>query len=140
LTITASDEHGLPTAPDDEVILGLIQLSKLQHFADRKVHFTRYQLLQLLDWRDESKSYARLETSLNRWAGVTLYYQNAWWSKDEQCWVDEKFHILDNVTLYGLDRLKRSRQAARQPMLPLSSFRWNEVIFRSFQVGNLKSI
>lgn len=40
--------NGLPTARDDEVILGLLQLSKLEHFADRKVHFSRYQLLQLL--------------------------------------------------------------------------------------------
>src|ERR1700722_10942401 len=34
-TITASDQFGLPTATDDEVILGLIQLSKMQNFADR---------------------------------------------------------------------------------------------------------
>ena len=29
LIITASDEYGLPTALDEEVILGLVQLSKL---------------------------------------------------------------------------------------------------------------
>src|SRR5438093_6922576 len=65
LTITGSDEFGLPTALDDEVLLGLIQLSKLQDFADRMVHFTRYQLLRLLSWRDESKNYGRVEKSLN---------------------------------------------------------------------------
>src|SRR2546426_799091 len=37
LTITASDEYGLPTARDDEVLLGLVQLSKLNDFADRRV-------------------------------------------------------------------------------------------------------
>src|ERR1700677_4421373 len=70
LTITASDHYGLPTAADDEVILGLLQLSKTQDFADRKVSFTRYQLIQLLGWGDEGKSYERLEKSLNRWVGV----------------------------------------------------------------------
>ena len=30
LLITASDEYGLPTAKDDEVILGLIQLTRLR--------------------------------------------------------------------------------------------------------------
>jgi hypothetical protein len=60
-------------ALDDEVILGLIQLSKLQSFSNRKVNFTRYQLIKLLGWRDESKSYDRIEKSLNRWVGVTLY-------------------------------------------------------------------
>jgi len=51
------------------VLLGLVQLSKLHQFADRKVPFTRYQLVQLLGWRDDGKSYERLEQSLNRWTG-----------------------------------------------------------------------
>jgi len=140
LTITASDNYGLPTAHDDEVILGLVQLSKLKQFADRRVHFTRYQLIRLLGWRDEGKSYERLEKSLNRWVGVTLYYKNAWWSKEDKCWVDEKFHILDNVTFYDKERARNRSHSNQQPQLPLSSFTWNDVIFRSFKAGNLKSI
>src|SRR5215831_15791726 len=50
LTITASDKYGLPTATDDEVILGLIQLSGKSDFANRRVFFTRYELLKLLNW------------------------------------------------------------------------------------------
>src|ERR1043166_9719462 len=50
LTITASDKYGLPTAMDDEVILGLIQLTGKSDFSDRKVYFTRYELLKLLGW------------------------------------------------------------------------------------------
>lgn len=136
LTITGSDAYGLPTALDDEVLLGLIQLSRLGQFADRTVRFTRYQLIQLLGWRHESKSYERIEASLNRWTGVTLYYQRAWWNKAKGCWVDEKFHVLDNVRLFrreeaGMDAEDES---------PGSVFVWNDVIFRSFQAGNLKSI
>ena len=140
LTITGSDEHGLPTAHDDEVLLGLIQLTKLQNFSDHRVNFTRYRLIQVLGWRNESKTYERLERSLNRWMGVTLYYKNAWWSREEQCWVDEKFHVLDNVTLYDRDTALRRREISRQSQLPLSSFVWNDVLFRSFAAGNLKSI
>jgi plasmid replication initiation protein len=99
LTITGADAYGLPTALDDEVLLGLIQLSKQQNFAERRVAFTRYHLLQLLGWRNESKSYERLEASLHRWTGVTLSYRNAWWNKARGCWVDETFHVLDNVRL-----------------------------------------
>jgi hypothetical protein len=138
LTITASAQHGLPTALDDEVILGLIQLSKLQGFTDRKIYFSRYQLLRLLDWADDGQSYERLEKSLNRWVGVTLYYKNAWWNKEQQCWADEKFHILDNVTLY--DRDKGRRKGAKPTPLPASNFVWNEVMFRSFRAGNLKGL
>jgi Replication initiator protein A len=136
LVITASDEYGLPTAHDDEVILGLINLSKLNNFGNRVVHFSRYELLKLLGWSDESKSYKRLETSLKRWLGVTLYYKNAWWDKERQSWVDENFHLLDNVTLYD----RESRGAHAQGALPLSFFTWNDVVFRSFSNGNLKSL
>ena len=139
LTITASDEYGLPTALDDEVILGLVQLSKLQNFAEREVSFTRYQLIQLLGWRDDSQSYERIEKSLNRWVGVTLYYKNAWWDKENKSWVDEKFHIIDNVTLYDREQAKH-RKRAGQTALPLSQFTWNKVLFRSFEAGNLKSL
>ena len=140
LTITASHQYGLPTALDDEVILGLIQISKLRNFADRKVNFSRYQLIRILNWRDESKSYERIEKSLNRWVGVTLYYKNAWWSREHQCWVDEKFHLLENVTLFDRERGHKLPSSIHQESLPLSSFVWNEVILRSFHTGNLKSI
>jgi plasmid replication initiation protein len=82
LTITASDKYGLPTAMDDEVILGLIQLTGRSGFADRRVYFTRYELLKLLNWTDDTRNYKRLEQSLNRWLGVTLYYDKSWWSKE----------------------------------------------------------
>ena len=136
LTITGSDAYGLPTALDDEVLLGLIQISKLNQFADRIVRFTRYQLIQLLGWRNESKSYERLEASLNRWTGVTLYYKNAWWDKQRQCWVDEKFHVLDNTRLF--QRENPGGGVAEDSNS--SVFIWNEVIFQSFQAGNLKGI
>src|SRR5689334_17539329 len=48
LTITGSDEYGLPTHMDDQVILGLIQLTAKQGFAERKVHFSRRELIREL--------------------------------------------------------------------------------------------
>lgn len=136
LTISASEKYGLPTALDDEVILGLIQLTKEHRFAERQVSFSRYQLLALLGWRDEGRSYHRLETSLRRWLGVTLYYDKAWWDKASQSWVDESFHFLDQVTIR-----RRDQAGVRQGKpVGLSSFTWNDVIFRSFQAGNVKQL
>jgi hypothetical protein len=139
LTVTGSDVYGLPTALDDEVLLGLIQLTRQRGFADRKVPFTRHELLRLLDWRDDSKNYRRLESSLNRWTGVTLYYQKAWWNRARKCWVDESFHVLDNVWLCHRGEPPPDTGLA-EAGAPTSAFVWNEVIFRSFQAGNLKSI
>lgn len=141
LTVSASEMFGLPTALDDEVLLGLVQLSHARKFQDKKVYFTRYQLIRLLDWRDETKSYERISESLGRWLGVTLYYDKAWWSKEENCWVDEKFHILDNVTI--LDRERRNsriRLAEDDPTAGQSSFVWNDVVFSSFRSGYIKQL
>ena len=128
LTISASDRFGLPTAMDQEVIVGLIQLTSQDGFQSRSVPFSRYRLIRLLDWRDEGRSYERITTSLNRWAGVTLYFENAWWNKERSRWVSETFHIIERVTGHV------GRESDE------SSFTWNEVIFDSFQSGNLKQL
>lgn len=136
LCITAADKYGLPTALDDEVVLGLVQLTARTDFENRQVYFTRYELLRLLGWSDDSRNYARLEQSLKRWLGVTLYYENSWWSLEDRSWVNEGFHILDYVQILDRERraLSRGEQAGK------SLFVWNEVVFRSFKAGYLKRI
>ncbi len=145
LTIMAPSKHGLPAAVDDEVIVGLIQLTKRRNnFTDPKVSFSRYELIELLGWPQTGPSYRRVEEALHRWVGVVLMYENAWWDNAAKSWVDENFHILENVSLYDRERRKpapgkRKKGGGADPQ-PLSSFRWNEVIFRSFQSGNLKQL
>ncbi len=139
LTITASDKYGLPTAMDDEVILGLIQLTGKSDFKDRRVYFTRYELLKLLNWSDTTRNYQRLEQSLNRWLGVTLYYEKAWWSKEEQSWVSEGFHILDHVQILDQERQRRSAKRNADEA-GKSSFVWNDIVFNSFKAGYIKQI
>ena len=152
LTIMGTHKHGLPTSLDDEVLVGLIQLTKRRsNFTDPRVQFSRYELIELLGWPQSGQSYKRIEEALHRWVGVLLMYENAWWDNAAKSWVDENFHVLDNVTLYDRERRRtrpKSRadkagagRADRAPApLPLSSFRWNEVIFQSFQSGNLKQL
>jgi hypothetical protein len=153
LTIMGTHKHGLPTSLDDEVLVGLIQLTKRRsNFTDPRVQFSRYELIELLGWPQSGQSYRRIEEALHRWVGVVLMYENAWWDNQARSWVDEQFHVLDNVTLYDRERWRtgarsgksgkgeRSGSKSDKPPLPLSSFRWNEVIFRSFQSGNLKQL
>lgn len=141
LTVSADETYGLPTPLDDDVIVGLIQLTKAaNNFTDRTVSFSRYQLIELLGWPYSGQSFRRLDESLNRWLGVTLRYENAWWDKSAQSWVSEGFHMLDNLTLYHQDTIRRMRKAGRQTPLPFSSFSWNKVVFRSFQAENLKRL
>jgi hypothetical protein len=132
LTITASDQYGLPTAPDDEILLGLLQLSRIQNFEARTVSFTPYQLLRVLGWSINTNNYRRLKESINRWLGVTLYYENAWRDKKTGQWIDASFHFLEQVEFY-----KPGQESKLSPD-GLSVFRWNDLVFRNFQEGNLK--
>lgn len=156
LTIMGTPKHGLPTSLDDEVLVGLIQLTKRRsNFADARVTFSRYELIELLGWPQSGHSYRRIEEALHRWVGVVLMYENAWWDNHAKSWVDESFHVLDNVTLYDRERRRPAKPAkgikaaapkrakkvgAEGDPTPLSSFKWNEVILRSFQSGNLKGL
>jgi hypothetical protein len=135
LVITASDKYGLPTPKDDEVIVGLLQLTKeANNFTDRTVAFSRSELIERLQWPDTGQSFRRIAESFDRWTSVYLNYEKAWWDHEHRSWVDEKFHIIDRVSLYDRDR------QIKQGSLKLSSFTWSDVLFRSFQSGYLKRI
>jgi len=142
LSISGHGKLGLPAALDDQVIVGLIQLTKRQNnFTNSRVYFSRYELIEMLGWPQDGHSYRRIEEALNRWVGVVLSYENAWWDNSEKSWVDETFHIIDNVTLYDREKaMNKARSAKSKPPKPLSSFKWNDVMFRSFQSGNLKQL
>ena len=117
LTIMGTHKHGLPTAMDDEVMVGLIQLTKRRNnFNDPKVTFSRYELIELLGWPRTGQSYRRIEEALHRWVGIVLMYENAWWDNQAKSWVDENFHVLDNVTLY--DRERRRPPPVREDGAP----------------------
>ena len=115
LTIMGTHKHGLPTSLDDEVLVGLIQLTKRRsNFTDARVQFSRYELIELLGWPQSGQSYRRIEEALHRWVGVVLMYENAWWDNAAKSWVDEQFHVLDNVTLYDRERWRTSARSARR--------------------------
>jgi len=139
LTITGSDAYGLPTAPDADVIVALLHLTKVQNdFTSPSVTFTRYELLRLLGWTGKGRDYQRLEDSLKRWVGVTLFYDGSWWDNSIKCRVDASFHILDSVMVY--DQETRRTLHARQQPLPLSSFTWGKAFFASCQADNIKRL
>jgi hypothetical protein len=135
LTITAPEEYGLPTAVDDDVILALIQLTKLaNNFAHREVEFNRSELIRMLGWPDSGFSYKRLAMSLKRWLSVSLVYDNAWWDRQQRTWTTRGFHILDNF------EINNARALDGQGELVPCRVTWNKVVFDSFAAGYLKTI
>ena len=144
LSISGSDLLGLPNAYDDEVILGLIQMTKrYNNFESPTVHFSRYDLIKVLGWPNNGQSFRRIEEALDRWVGVTLYLKKAWRDKDAQKWISDTFHILEHVRLVDRIDIKQSRaQRSEDAQMEfcLSSFTWNRVIFNNLRSGNLKLI
>ena len=130
LTVSGSDDYGLPTAADSDVIVGLIQLTKMRNdFTNPTVTFTRYELLRLLGWPDRGHYYQRLGESLHCWVGVTLRYNGCWWDNKRKRRVSASFHILDEVILPD----------ENDPGIE-SSFTWGKKFFKSCRDGNLKRL
>jgi Replication initiator protein A len=135
LTITAPVEYGLPRGIDEDVIVALVQLTKLKNnFLSRKVRFTRTELIELLGWPYNGKSYERLTEALYRWTAATLAYENAWWVKEEKRWTSKIFHIIDDC------EINDSRSTNSQHELLSSEIAWNETVFNSFVSGNLRDL
>jgi hypothetical protein len=139
LTITGSDIFGLPTPLDTDVIVALLYLTKTKNnFTNPTVEFTRYEILNILGMHDKGQAYKRLEESLRRWVGVTLYYQGNWWDNSLKCRVDASFHILDDVTIFDRDARKTLR--ARATTLPPCTFTWGRKFFESCRADNIKRL
>lgn len=127
--ITGADKFGLPTASDDEVLLGLLKLSVDSGLNSRKVVFTRYELMKILHWSTEGRNYSRLQKSLDRLSGVRIKAKNGFYDNDAKAHCTKNFGIIDEYEINdGRDE--------RKP----SFFTWSEVLFNSFQVGFIKKL
>jgi hypothetical protein len=128
--ITGADKFGLPTSSDDEVLLGLLKLSVDAGLSDRKVYFTRYELLRVLQWSTEGRSYGRLQKALDRLSGVRIKASNAFYDNDSKRYNTRNFGLIDEYEI----------SSHRGGDLPNSYFVWSDVLFNSFKVGFIKRL
>ena len=126
--ITGADKFGLPTSSDDEVLLGLLKLTADEGLQSRKVHFTRYELLRILRWSTEGRSYTRLQNALDRLSGVRIKATNAFYDNETKLHSTRNFGIID---AYEINDGRDTHP---------SFFTWSEVLFKSFQVGFIKKL
>lgn len=129
-TITAADKFGLPTASDDDVVLGLIKLSMAEHFKSPKVYFSRYELLKILNWSTEGRNYTRLSKALDRLSGVRIRAENSFYDNSSKTNTTRNFGIIDAY------EIKNGRGVAGKQ----SFFIWSEVLFNSFKAGYIKKL
>lgn len=128
LRISADPDRGLPTAFDDDVILGLLQLTAKDKFKSRKIQFSIYELNRAMGNKTSSGTrFARIKESLMKWTRVNLSYEKGWYIHKSDSYKSEHFHIIDNF---------------REPQNENGKFEiiWNFVPFASFVAGNLYTI
>ncbi len=140
MVVTGSAAFGLPRPIDDQVLIGMKSLSHEAGYASRTVEFSRYHLCRIIGWNADGRAYRRLEASLDRIAGTTLKFRDAWWDKGEQEWKSRTFHLIEEVDLCSRDRLDRRRASTGKAEQQLCSFVWSEVIWKSFQDGFIKTL
>lgn len=126
--ITAADKFGLPTSSDDEVLLGLLKLTVDSGFNERKIFFSRYELLKILRWTTEGRSYQRLQRALDRLSGVRIKATNAFYDNET------KAHSTRNFGLVDAYEINDGRGVGSKP----SFFVWSDALFRSFKAGFIK--
>lgn len=133
--ITGADKFGLPTSTDDDVVLGLMRLTMDQGFRERKVYFTRYELLKTLRWSTEGRSYSRLVKSLDRLSGVRIRSANSFYDNVSKTYQTCNFGIID---AYEINDHRTAKSDDGDP--PKSFFIWSEMLFDSFRAGFIKKL
>ncbi len=133
--VTGSEKYGLPIASDDEVVIGLLQITKRKDtsFLSREISITRYELCREMGWGIDHHNYDRIKEAFDRLVGVTIYTDKFWDARGKK-YVPASFHILDNYYLYDQRWVHRKQQLT----LDLSRILWNEILLQSFQRGGLK--
>ncbi|MBI4531635.1 MAG: replication initiator protein A [Candidatus Latescibacteria bacterium] len=129
---------GLPTFQSEEVYIAMMEVSNRQGFQSRRVHTTRYELLQIMRWPDTGRYYQKLQEAMDQLLAVTIR-TNAFWDHRVKQYVELGFGIIDDY--YFLEGEQRGRKRRDgQLCFPLSYFNWNEVIFESFRSGYIKTL
>jgi hypothetical protein len=140
LIMTGSDKWGLPRPIDDQVLLGMKKLTHDAGFVSPKVVFSRYQLCRAIDWAADGRAYKRIELSLDRIAGTTFKFKDAWWDNGEKAYKSKTFHLITDVEICSRDQLDRSRIVTGRTEQQLCCFTWTDVIWKSFQDGFIRTL
>ena len=141
LTISGSAEFGMPTTWAEDVYIAAQELTYRNDFTNREVHATKQDFLELMGWHDNGQYRRRLVTSFSELTGVTIY-TNGFWNHAEKKHLkaaERGFGIIDDFTFYDDEEHKRKGRGD-QLALPLSYFRWNQVVFDSFRAGYIRRL
>lgn len=135
--VTGGDKYGLPLAVDEDVYIALMQLYEETDFKEKRVFFSRYQILSMIGKETSKKGYDRIEGALNRLVSVTIVSKNAFWDNNAKRYVSKIFHLFESADLY---EEMPGRKKSDQQALPLSNVVMSEFLFDSIKAGYIKNL
>lgn len=135
--VTGDPQLGLPTARDEQLYLVLMELTHEAGLKSPIVHFTRHDLISRLGWSHCQRDYDTLRDGFTRLKAVTITSQNAFWDARSRSFRITGDGLIDS---FNILQEELGRKSARQSPVPQSFFKWNDLMFDSFQAGYLKSL
>lgn len=137
--VSGDSELGLPTASDERVYIVLMALTREAGFESQTISFIRSDVLKHLGWPNNNQSYEMLKGAFARLKGVSIRAQNAFWNPAAKSFSTVGFNMIDSYELFHeTPGVKPDPSKGRRE--PRSWFKWSDVMFESFQNGNIRSV
>ena len=134
LTRRTSSKYGFPTPLDEEVLIGLLTLTRQKNnFTSAHVKFRNRELYDLMGWHNNGRAKHRLSKALDRLKGLNLKYENSWTSGDNKFEKEFSTGLLDSYELV-------TRNDSASDANTESSVRWAAEVFADMQRGHVKEL
>lgn len=136
LTTRTSSKHGFPTPKEEQLLVGLMLLTRVKNnFSNPRVEFRPGELYQLMNWPNDSTSKRQLKVGLDRLSGVKLKYENSWSTSSGETY--EKEFLTGLLDSYMLTTPKVGQ--AHRSITPCW-VQWSAEVFADIQAGNVKEL
>lgn len=127
---------GLPTEFAERVMVALLYIGSQENFAERKMTFTVYRVLKVLDLAISNRNYRMVEKALKQLAGVLITSDKAWierteTGKQKRVTTSRGFHIVDEYYLHYQEGEEDEKE---------SYIMWGSRVWKSIQAGYLKML
>lgn len=134
LTRRTSSKFGFPTPVDEEVLIGLLTLTRRQNsFTSPLLKFRNRELYELMGWHNNGRARRRLSQAFDRLKGLDLKYENSWSSDNERYEKEFSTGLLDSYEL--VSRVDSDTDSSTE-----SWIRWAAEVFADMQRGNVKEL
>lgn len=133
--VSGSAKFGLPTEFAERVLVALMALSAEERFIDRKVSFTPYRILRMLNMSTGNVNYKAVKKALQQLVGVTIYSEGSFWDKahEKRVTTEKGFHLLDDFWLKSMKSNVEDEEISAYVV-------WGERFWENFKAGYIKNL